>query len=202
MSAAHPPTVPTCATCSSAPWAARKRCPNAPWASWRTVARLDIDQVTREHLVTALGRVIAGRGIDIAHRLWWRAANPLCACAGTRDGPGPESREIRILMYDGDGPDRRCEQWARRTPVVWCACCARQAPAGPVGVQAERPTERDLIITIATLDWLLMLVGEHDRGDLAAPLRFARAFTESVRQHGGDTPPRAQRGDPPPDDAV
>jgi hypothetical protein len=149
------------------------------------IARLDIDQPDREKVAHALAQAFTGQPDFKAETFWLLAADPLCPCAGTADGPCPAGREIRVAMHDRHAPDGHSEAWARRKPLVWCAACGPGMSADPAPRAAiSLPSDAELGVTVSTLDWLLAIVEEHDRDDLERPLRFARALAERVRAGG------------------
>ncbi len=62
--------------------------------------------------------------------------------------------------------------------ILFCLDCHQLVmSAHPSSI---RPTREDMQTTVRTLDWLLTIVGEHDRPDLQQPLRLTRAFTQAT----------------------
>lgn len=101
-----------------------------------TIARLDIDQETREEIAEGIiERFGAYRGVD--EPSWFRkelqdfrpglfrllATDPLCLCAGFGDQPCPEGLEIRVGMHLSSAPDGRSAAWQSEKPVVRCVSC-------------------------------------------------------------------------------
>lgn len=100
------------------------------------IARLDVDQVTREKVATAVRNGIHEVRLNGDPRIgqrkssgwepdlfWLLAADPLVLCAGSKAGPCPHAREIRVAMHLSTADDGRAVSWSLERPVVRCVSC-------------------------------------------------------------------------------
>lgn len=94
------------------------------------IASADIDQEARELVARTVADAIKEVGArhmpDFKHDLFvLLASDPLVPCAGTKDGPCPHGRVIRIAMHLSNAPDGRSAAWEQRAPYgrIRCVTC-------------------------------------------------------------------------------
>jgi len=96
-------------------------------AAANAVARLDVDQLTREKVADALAEAFDGQRDFRADLFRLTASDPLVDCAGPDPAefaePCPHKRVIRIGMHLRDAPDGRSAAWRMEPPTVRCVSC-------------------------------------------------------------------------------
>jgi hypothetical protein len=94
------------------------------------IASVNIDQEAREAVAEEVAHAITAAGArdfpDFRHDTFvLLASDPLVPCAGTRDGPCPHGRVMRIGMHLSSAPDGRSLAWEQRAPHgrIRCVSC-------------------------------------------------------------------------------